>query len=356
MKLLDRYVLSQFTATFVMLVLGLPLLFIITDITDQLDNYLGRGVSMGAVAVSYLYYLPQFVFWSLPIAALVATVFTVGSMTRHQEIAAAKAGGVSFYRLIAPVVGAAAVLSVAAVAIGDLVPVTNRMRAEALGERERDASSLRANFVFQTGDGRTLSVRRLDAERGILTDPVLEREANGDAPGVHQVASSAQWSEGEGWTFEDGYLRILPEDGSELTFEYDRVVVPDFEETPRELLAETRDPDEMRYGEIGPVVRSIERSGGDARELRVERAQKVSLPMAILVIVLFGAPLATSSQRGGTAFGIGISLAVTMIYLMLFRVGQAVGSSGTIDPILAAWMPNAIFLIAGLYLLKRART
>lgn len=356
MKLLDRYIFRQFTATFVTLVLGLPLLFVITDVTDHLDEYLARGVPRGAVALSYLYYLPQFIFWSLPIAALVATVFTIGNMTRHQEIAAAKAGGISFFRLVVPVLGLAAVLSVVAVGVGEVIPITNRMRAEALGERDRAVSSLRANFVFQTEGGRVLSVRRLDTGSQQMQNLVLEREATGGAPGIHQTAQRAEWKPRSGWHFQDGYVRLLDDQGAEQSFAFESVRIPDFQETPEELLAEPKDPEEMRYAEIGRFINAIERSGGDARELRVEQAQKLSLPLAILVIVLFGAPLSTSSRRGGAAYGIGISLAVTMIYLMLFKVGTAVGSSGAMHPLVAAWLPNALFLVAGIVLLARVRT
>src|SRR5690606_3581132 len=94
-KHLDRYLLRQFTGTFVVLVLSLPFLFMVTDLADQLGNYLSRGVPMRNVAISYIYQIPQLVFWGFPIAALIATVFTIGNMTRHQEITAAKAGGVS---------------------------------------------------------------------------------------------------------------------------------------------------------------------------------------------------------------------------------------------------------------------
>src|SRR5680860_58551 len=102
MKLIDRYIARRFIRTFTALVLGLPFLFIITDITDNLDKYLARNLPAGDVVLSYVYQLPQFIQWAFPIAALVATVFTIGDMTRHQEIAAAKAGGVSFYRLATP--------------------------------------------------------------------------------------------------------------------------------------------------------------------------------------------------------------------------------------------------------------
>jgi lipopolysaccharide export system permease protein len=355
-RLLDRYMIRQFLATFVTLVLGLPLLFIITDLTDNLDKYLGRGLQLRAVAESYLFILPQFVLWAMPIAALVGTVFTIGNMTRHQEIAAAKAGGISFYRLLAPLLLMAALLSVAALGLSELVPVTNEMRAERLGERQNRMGSMRTNFVFQTGDGRVLSVRRLDPTINEMTGIVIEQEGNDTVPAVHQTAERALWTEDEGWRWERGHLRLIGAEGRESSFHFQGTRIPSLNETPEELLADPKDPDQMRYHEMTRFIRAIERSGGNPAAMRVEQAQKISLPLAIMVIVLFGAPLATSNKRGGAAYGIGVSLAVTMIYLLLFRVGRAVGASGALDPVLAAWIPNGIFLLAGLFLLSRVRT
>ncbi|CAN5722452.1 LPS export ABC transporter permease LptG [soil metagenome] len=355
MKLLDRYISRQFVITFLSLVLGLPLLFIITDLTDNLDKHLGRGLELGPVALSYLYIIPQYILWAIPIAALVATVFTIGGLTRHQEIAAAKAGGISFYRLIAPILILSFIISLGALGLGELVPVTNHLRAELLGERQNRSGSLRTNFVFQTEGGRVLSVRRLDSTGNEMTGVVVEQGGDGTRPSLHQTAERALWTE-DGWRLEQGYLRLIGNGGEETTIRFAGTRIPTLSETPEELLAEPKDPAEMRYHEITRSIRAIERSGGDARSMKVEQAQKISLPLAVLVIVLFGAPLATSSQRGGTAFGVGVSLAVTMVYLLLFRIGKAVGASGAMDPIVAAWLPNLLFLAAGLVLLSRVRT
>lgn len=356
MKLIDRYIARRFIRTFTALVLGLPFLFIITDITDNLDKYLARNLPAGDVVLSYVYQLPQFIQWAFPIAALVATVFTIGDMTRHQEIAAAKAGGVSFYRLATPILMLAAILSVGALGLGELVPVTNQLRAEVLGEGQSGNIRLRTNFVYKTEGGRVLSVRRLDAASHEMVDILVEREASATTPAVYQTAQRALWEPEIGWTLEDGFLRLLGKDGSEATFAFEELHIPGLQETPEDLLAEPKAPDEMRYSEMGRFIEAIERSGGDAGELRVERAQKISLPLAVLVIVLFGAPLATSSQRGGAAYGIGISLIVTMTYLLLFKIGAAVGSSGAVDPIVAAWTPNAVFLAGGIFLMMKVRT
>jgi lipopolysaccharide export system permease protein len=355
-RLLDRYLIRQFLTSFFTLVLGLPLLFIITDLTDNLDKYLARGLPLDDVAESYLYVLPQYVLWAMPIAALVGTVFTIGSMTRHQEISAAKAGGISFYRIMAPLLVMAMLLSGAGLALTELVPVTNQKRAELLGERPIWSNMLRTNFVFQTEDGRVLSVRRLDPTANEMAGIVIEQEGRGTQPTLHQVAERGNWNRERGWRLESGYVRLIGAQGDEATFHYAGTLLPALRETPEELLAEPKDPDQMRYYEVSRFIRAVERSGGNSNPMRVEQAQKISLPMAILVIVLFGAPLATSNRRGGAAFGIGISLAVTMIYLLLFRVGRAVGASGALDPIVAAWMPNAVFLLAGLILLSRVRT
>ena len=356
MKLLDRYVSRQFLGTFVLLVLGLPLLFIVIDVTDNLDKYLGRGLGFGAVALSYVYQLPLFVQYAVPIAALVATVFTIGNMTRHQEIAAAKAGGVSFYRLIVPLVAWGALLSVGALALGELVPITNRKRAELLGERSSLSGGLRTDFVYQTERGRTLSVRRLDPAANEMTGVIVEQTGVGRRAGLHGTAERAAYNPSRGWTLERGYLRMFSAEGEERTFQFSSLRMPDLQETPEELLAEPKEPEEMNWAEIDRFISAMERSGGDVRQLRVDRAQKIALPLAVLVIVIFGAPLATSSRRGGAAYGIGISLAVTMVYLMLFKVGRAVGASGALPPLVAAWAPNALFLVAGLILLSRVRT
>lgn len=354
--LLDRYVAYQYLRTFVLLVLGLPLLFVVTDLTDNLDRYVEAGLTLPTVALSEVYQLPLFVMYAFPIAALVATVFTIGGMTGHMEIGAAKAAGISFYRLLAPIVAMAALLAGVALGLGELVPVTNGMRAELMGEHRERATTLRTNFVFQTERSGVLSVRRLDPATGEMTGVVVERRTTPEVPGVHGYAERARWSSGEGWRLDRGYLRVLTQGGEERTFSFTGLALPQLRETPEDLLAEPKDPEEMRYTEMSRFIRAIESSGGDARPLIVERAQKIALPMAVFVIVLFGAPLSTSSQRGGAAYGIGISLIITLVYLLLFRVMRALGESGAVEPVLAAWVPNLIFLAAGLFLLWRVRT
>jgi lipopolysaccharide export system permease protein len=153
-----------------------------------------------------------------------------------------------------------------------------------------------------------------------------------------------------------GTAHIISTTGPDVAVSFDSLHDKEMKEAPADLLASSRSPHEMGYRDLSRFIKALERSGGDTNELKVERALKIAIPLACLVIALFGAPLATSTQRGGAAYGIGISLATTIIYLMMIQLTKAVGGKGLLAPELAAWLPNVIFAIAGFILLSRTRT
>jgi lipopolysaccharide export system permease protein len=358
MKMLDRLVVGGFVRLFAIFILASPVLFILGDLTDNLDTYIDRELTTRQVLMGYVYQLPLFISWGLPVAALIATIFTVNNMTRHSEVAAAKAGGISFYRLYAylPVLGIA--LTVLGLVLTELVPVGNRLRAEVLGERMAPTRHLsRSDFVYRDLDGRIYGIRRLDVDDAEITGITIEREGNEpDVPSIHVFAENAVYDSAQGWVLHDGYLRLMAGPEVERAYRFASLTTHGFDEEPEKLLDTQKDPDMMGYVELGQLIQILERSGGEPLDLMVERAQKLAIPVASLVIILFAAPLANSAPRGGAAYGVGVSLGITIIYLMLFKIAGAAGSSGAIPPTLAAWIPNVLFAIAGGYMISRVRT
>jgi lipopolysaccharide export system permease protein len=104
---LDRYVFGEFSRLFFATMLGFPVLLIISDLATRLEDYLNRDIPWRDLALSYVYWLPDSAFMVVPAAVLFATVFTIGSLTRHAELTAAKASGISFLRMAAPIFVAA---------------------------------------------------------------------------------------------------------------------------------------------------------------------------------------------------------------------------------------------------------
>ena len=353
-RTLDRMVAATFVRLFTLFVLSVPVMFILSDLSAKRGVYIDRELTNLDIGLGYLFMYPMFVLWSFPIAALVGTVFTIHSMTVHREIQAAKAGGISFHRLFVPLWPIGVGLTVSAFMLGTLVTVTNRRSAEVFGEREvrRD---WRNNFVFQTEDGETLSIQQLTVSNSRVDRLLLESEDE-DGARRHVWARTATWTEEDGWTLDDGYLRLVSPDGEEYTFKFERYRRPGLAPTPAHLLQDPRDEEEMSYEELGRQAAAVYRSGGDPNELLVAREQRLAIPAATLVIMLFGAPLATTAKKGGAAFGVGVALGSTLIYILLLRLFGAIGIAGGLPPLWAAWTPNVMFLLVGAVLLMRVRT
>jgi lipopolysaccharide export system permease protein len=354
---LDRYVFGEFWRIFVAMALGFPVLVIMIDLTDNLEKYLNRDLPKAQIALSYIYWLPDSMFLVLPAAVLFATVFAISGFTRHAEVTAAKASGISFYRLIMPIFAGAVLIAGLGLILGEIVPITNAKRQELIGDVKAQRGNDRFNFAYAAEDGRVYKVGTLSVERRTLSGLEIERKGNGpDYPTYILAAPTGEWKPNGGWTLRRGNLHIIPDTTGHMTVSFDSLHDRHFTEQPADLLASPKDPQEMRYRELGRFIRALERSGGDADELKVERMLKIAIPVTCIIIVFFGAPLATSTQRGGAAYGIGVSLATTVIFLMLIQLTKAIGGQGMVPPDLAAWLPNVIFGIIGTVLLARVRT
>ncbi len=358
MRTLDRYIAREFMRLFLLFSLAAPILFVLGDWTDNLDTYSERAIPLGNVALGYLFMLPQFILFSLPIAALIATVFTVSAMTRHSELAAAKAGGISFHRatLVLPFMGL--LLTMVGLGLTEVVPLGIRRAAELHGQKS-GSRSVRNDFVYRGDDGNVLAIRRINVGAGRISSLTMENEGDGvTTPTLHTFARDAVWdSTTHQWTLHDGQFRVFASDRPEKLFKFDAMIPTKLTETPEELAADQKDPEEMRYSEINRFIQSLERSGGTPYKLMFSRAEKIAIPVATLIVILFGAPLLSgATARSGPAYGIGVSLGITIVYLMMFRLAQAVGGTGAIEPALAAWIPNMIFAVGAIGLNLRVKT
>jgi lipopolysaccharide export system permease protein len=357
-RILDRYVAREFTKLFVLAALGLPMLFIIGDWTDHIDEYTapGRGLTPLKVALGYFYQMPQFVSYSFPIAALVATVFTVSNLTRHSEMSAAKAGGISFYRVLAvlPMIGI--LLTVAGLGLSELIPKGTQKKNEIMGAKDRLNGYSRSDFVYGSPEGDAVIVRTLDVDAKRINGIAIQREGNGvTTPTELIIADSARYDKGQ-WHLFNGIYRVFTKDTIENSFQFEEMVSEHFREEPATLTATPKEPEEMTYAELGHYIDVQQRSGTQPKKLMVERMAKISIPVATLIIIMFGAPLANTSARGGPAYGIGLSLGITVFYLMLFNVTNALGRTGVLTPFWGAWLPNALFLVAAVIATMRVRT
>lgn len=355
---LDRYVLREWFKILVVTALGFPFVAITFELTDKLGKYLSQGITRKAIALGYFFSLPDKIFQVLPAAVLFATVFTISAMNRHSELTATKASGRSFNRVFIPIFIASVLTAAVGVVVGELTPPATTRELELLGEREIHSQSSRYNFVYRADQGWVYTIGSLTIREHTMRHVVMEREGTGPAyPTLAIQSPIARYNpQTARWMLMRGHFRMIAGPQQVITVGFDSMYTRNLVETPAALLAEPKAPEEMRYVELGHYINDIERSGGDARKLRVDRALKLAIPFTCIIIALFGAPLALTAPRGSGAAGVGLSLATTVVFLILIQLSRAIGGGGVLPPVLAAWIPNVIFGIAGLWMLRRAPT
>lgn len=363
LTILDRYMLRSWIRIFLLTALGFPVVSVLIKITDDMRKLLSRGLTVPDILHSFLYVLPEEIAMVMPASVFFATVFTLGAMSRNAEIIAAQAGGMSFHRLARPLFAAAAAAAVLAFAVGELSVTASSKSLELQKAREARKTTYRYNFVYRADGEWIYTVRTLDVVNHVLRDPVFLRQGNDSTyhgkvvPGLAISADSATYdSATAAWRIWGGASRVIFDGLTQPVFTAREIRLRALTQSPGQLLAEAKAPAEMRYRELGEYIEALRRTGNDVNKLRVDHALKIAVPVTCLIIALFGAPLSLSSPRSGAAFGIAISLATTVLFLLIINLAKAVASGGVIDPLVAAWTPNVLFLGAALVLLKRVRT
>jgi lipopolysaccharide export system permease protein len=353
MSILDRYTLRQFLGMFLGSLLTLSLLFTGLSVLDGLTFLSRYGMSTGAIIHYYMLQLPQTIFMSAPVAALLSAMITLAGMNQNQELTAMRAAGRSLARIALPMVGAAFLISGGLFVMGNtLVPKGNRAFLSAKQEALANADDP-TQKVWYLSEGKDrpptiLRISRVDRKTGRLTGVTALVTGPDFALEAELVAAAAEYHPGQGWKLLDverrsfhGFDPPVIERLAELD-----LALPD---TPEDLLEVQRAPEEMTWSELNRQIRRVQRYGLSVTAYRVERHARGAIPLAAVVLVLVGVPLAIRPVRsGGLAVGILGAIIIGFVYFLIIAEFIAMGKGAILSPGIAAWTANLIFGAIGL--------
>jgi len=361
LNLLDRYVLRLFSWVFMLVVLSGLSLFIIFDLSENIDEILKNKVATGLVLNYYKYLSLQMFYEIAPILVLVTTLLTFSLLARTNEITACKALGMSLYRLALPALGAALLITFFCGYLeSSILPASNEKVAklkDRIHGRETARTYRRADRQWLYGRGRYIY-------NYIHYDPQqagLQRLQVFDFDDQHRLtrrlyAESARYVGDDAWVFTNGWARSFG--GVDVTA-YARFKEPKivrYPETPDYFDSEIRPPEQMRYGELKDYIQELKESGQAVPELQVELQNKIALPVASLVMALVALPFAFRLGRQGALYGIGISIVLGIAFMGIFAFFSKLGEAGALPPAVAVWSPSAVFALFSGYLFLGVRT
>ncbi len=358
--LLDRYVLRTFLGVFVLVELSLVAVFLVADLTETMDEILENAVAT-EVVVDYFKYLSLQVFYDVaPIAVLLTTLITFGLLSRSNEVTAAKALGVSLYRISIPAaVGAAAVSLLCFALQAAVLPASSqkvaRLKDQIRGEKVRTYRRADRNWLF--GQGRYIyNYRAYDpATRSLNNLQVFEFDEATHSLRRRLYSSRAQFI-GDAWLFEPGWTAQFA-GGEVLDFTpFAEPAIDAYPETPDYFESEFRLPNSMAYGELRAYIDEIEASGREVPEMKIELFKKHSYPAISLVMAMVALPFAFKLGRRGALYGAGFGVVLGMAFFGVFAFASTLGETGALPPLLAVWSPNIAFTLYAAYLFLGVET
>lgn len=356
MKLIDRYVLSAFLRVLFWSILAFVAIFLLIDLFDHLDNFLDDNARLVVILRYYLYQLPLVIDLCLPVGMLLASLFTVGILSKNNEYTSLLSAGVSLTRLSRSVLIFGILVSLGALVFREyVVPESNRRQREILkyeieGKIRQDLMSKR-NFTYIGQKGEVYVIASFRPSPPTLTG--FSMEVFADSVMVRRIdAARARW-DGKKWVAENGAIREF-HDGKETVKPFTKYRVEESLEKPEDFSRREIDPADMNYFQLGRFAEWVGRNGGNPTPYRATMANKLAFPMVNFLMVVLGLSLGAARQKTTLWAGFGLTVALGFVYWILMDFGLSLGKTGALPVWISAWGPNILYGILGATLFYRA--
>ncbi|MBN2280924.1 MAG: LptF/LptG family permease [Candidatus Marinimicrobia bacterium] len=359
-KLIDRYILRKFMTLWVLSILAFLTIFHVVDVIEKIDNFLKYNLTLNQVLLYYWYQLPWFVNIIVPMAVLLASVFTIGNLAKHNELTAIKSSSISMYRLSAPVLVFGLLISLGNFFFEDLVviPATREkinMENMLMHKFKNRSKTVFDNITFQESPEKNIVIKRFYLKENTGNTVTIQESRNNKLVTRLDAKKMIWQPETKDWLLIDFILRDFDGKTTEKASDIlpDTVMALDFH--PDDIANTVLKPEEMSYTELKKFIERLKFSGNDAKKWEVNLYYKTAFSMTSLIVVLFGLPLTAYKMRKNTSFGAGVSLLVIFLYYGFITFGKALGIKGILPPFTAAWLANYFFLSLGLFMFYKIK-
>ncbi|HHV55025.1 MAG TPA: YjgP/YjgQ family permease [Firmicutes bacterium] len=359
MRILYRYVLSEFVGPFFFGLLAFTTIFVAGDLLTLVRTAVTAGASLRAVAEVSALRLPQTLVYTLPMGILFGVLLAVGRLTSHFELVAIRSAGISQIQLLLPLIVIGSLASALAFWVNETVAPAANLRAARIFQEEvarRPLAPVRENVTLSRYEhGRLLWLlwaARYDPQAERLTDVTIVTMKDGSpAQTVH--ARELEWRETK-WLLRDGTLYRYGPEGQVMTLSFQGgSQLVDLGVAPQEIAAEQKRPEEMSASELAARIRILSSQGVSIpRELRVRLHQKYALALASLVFALLAVGLGGRGavRRGGATTGFGLSIVLIFLYYILTALGGPLAETGELPLVVGSWLADLVLGPVGLWL------
>lgn len=357
MKLLSRYLFTQFVPPFLASYAGICTMILVTHIFERMDKFIEGKATLGVVVGYLSTMMPLQCLEALPVAVLMAILFVLGSLQRSNELVAMMTGGIPPEKCFGVFFSIGLSLSLLGMICHEtFIPrathyskLVYHTRIQRLGEWRQ----VNYDNKVVMGEGvRFWYFKRLSTDSGQLDWPFVDSYKDGDL--VEQLYARQGNKSPQGWTFKQGVVRKYAGGGLDLLSNeaFTEKVTP-YTESVESLVPVDVHPEEINFIQLKGRIRRMKALGLPTRKLEAELYAKLALPFASFVVICLGIPLALI-QRTSRVRAVVYTLILTFFYFGLVQFGRAMAQS-LISPWVGAWLANGTCLTLSVFLWFRRR-
>jgi lipopolysaccharide export system permease protein len=364
MRILTRHLIKELIPSFLLGIVIFTFVFVMSLIVELAELVINRGINFWIVFQLFIYRLPQFLVFTIPMATLLAVLMVFNRLSSNREITALKTCGINILSLALPVIIIALILSISLVYFNDrVIPMANYASSNLHYRiiQEKAAVGIQEGIFNQDFEGLIILVNKKNPRENSFQE-VLIRSEKGRIPYTIIAREGALISDPGNFRvtlkLTDGSIHHLDSRNPAV---YHLITFSSYYlnlnlKGPLSKIAKmSKDIFSMTTREIQEKISSLrsQRKTTTVNTYLIELYKRSSIPFACLAFALFGIPLGMRISRGGKSFGFGISVILIIIYYILLTFSIRIGEQGIITPRLAMWFPDIFLGILGLILLRK---
>jgi len=360
MSILDRYILKKFIVPFLYCFLGFIAIWFIFDLSDNLSDFLqGKiGLTSPDLWEYYASQIPEIIVMCLPIAQLLALLYSLSAMSRTNEIISMLGSGRSVARILLPLFGVGlALVAVTAYFNYDQAPHAAMKKKQMLGDIKRGKkkeAGLQAHLYRNREDLRTWFMRKLFPDKDHLLDvEIIQQDEHGNILKQWYAKDAYYNADEKSWSLYNGlYLEAGVNGGSAKREMFDWKGLKDWKETPWRISSSVMNPDFLSVPELQDYLTyNYDFPAYRLAPYRTKALERWSLPWVCLVVVFLAAPLGIVYSRRGILGAVMVAIAIFFSLVFMNSLFIALGKGDRVSPLVAAWGPLTLYFLIGLWLL-----
>lgn len=356
MTILSRHVFREFIYRAAGVLIGILVVYLCVEFLQKADKLIKYQATPSQIARYFLYSVPSMISMSLPMATLIAALLSLGNLSRHNEIIAMRAGGVSLVKIVAPLFVGGLLISILGFANNEFVMPTYSSRATYIRKVEIEKSQQRVMFQqsklwLRGPENSIVNIELVSPNRNEMLGLNIYKLNDDYSVRERISAGSLAWENGA-WRLKNS-LTYTQVDEAVQSRPSDNEIF-NIVENPDDLGMIVKKSQEMNFPEMWDYVKRLRLSGYKAVKYEVDLHSKLAYPLASLLMIMISIPFGIHTVRsGGAGKGIALAVAIAAVYWVLTSVGASLGNSGSLPPAVSAWFANILFTLTSAIVLFR---